>query len=59
MRKDELYCPGDAQWREEYINDNEITIVSLPHSCDNWKIGGPNEVRLLISDLERLLEDSH
>ncbi len=27
----------------------------LPHSCDEWKIGGVKEARQLIKDLEELL----
>jgi hypothetical protein len=31
--------------------------VYLPHSCDSFYIGGPAEVRLLIADLTKLLEE--
>lgn len=27
----------------------------LPHSCDKWVIGGPEQARALIADLEKLL----
>lgn len=29
--------------------------VYLPHSCDEWVIGGPDQVRMLIEDLNELL----
>jgi hypothetical protein len=29
--------------------------ICLPHSCDNWVIGGEKEARQLIADLEELL----
>jgi len=28
----------------------------LPHSCDEWVIGGPDEVRALIADLQAALQ---
>lgn len=28
----------------------------LPHSCDQWVIGGPEEVREMIADLQAALE---
>jgi hypothetical protein len=30
-------------------------VVQLPHSCNEWVIGGPAEIRLLIADLEAAL----
>lgn len=30
--------------------------VYLPHSCDSWVIGGPEEIRALIADLQAALE---
>lgn len=30
-------------------------IAYLPHSCEEWVIGGPDEVRALIADLEDML----
>lgn len=27
----------------------------LPHSCDEWVIGGPDEIRALIADLQAAL----
>jgi len=31
-------------------------VVYLPHSCDEWVIGGREEVKQLISDLEDILQ---
>ena len=28
----------------------------LPHSCDDWVIGGPDNIRTLILDLQRALQ---
>ena len=33
----------------------EYGEVYLPHSCDEWVIGGPEQVRALIADLETVL----
>lgn len=30
--------------------------VYLPHSCDSWVIGGPEEIKTLIADLQTVLE---
>ncbi len=30
-------------------------VVFLPHSCDEWVIGGPAQIRALIADLESVL----
>lgn len=31
----------------------------LPHSCDAWVIGGKEEVKHLIEDLQALLQDKN
>lgn len=28
----------------------------LPHSCDEWVIGGPEQIRMLIMDLQEALK---
>lgn len=28
----------------------------LPHSCGEWVIGGPEQIKLLIADLEKVLK---
>ncbi len=33
----------------------EDPAVALPHSCDEWVIGGPDEIKTLIKDLELAL----
>lgn len=56
--------------REEGIYDarNDITGVegrrpfwkryaTLPHSCDGWVIGGPEQVREMIADLQTALAE--
>lgn len=37
-------------------DDNPIGTVFLPHSCDAWVIGGPDQVKDLIDDLLALLD---
>lgn len=32
-------------------------VVQLPHQCDEWVIGGAEEVRALMADLEALLSE--
>lgn len=29
----------------------------LPHSCNEWVIGGPEEIKILIADLEKALKN--
>lgn len=31
--------------------------IVLPHSCDEWIIGGEKEARQLIEDLEKLIKE--
>lgn len=31
-------------------------MAYLPHSCDEWEIGGPEDVRAMIADLSAALE---
>ncbi len=35
----------------------EAPVAELPHSCDEWVIGGPNHIRTLIADLEKALKE--
>lgn len=32
-------------------------VAWLPHSCDEWVIGGPGNIRALINDLEAALAE--
>lgn len=41
----------DARGDQEPVR----TGVYLPHSCDEWVIGGPEQIRALIVDLEAAL----
>lgn len=34
---------------------DRVSGVYLPHSCDEWVIGGPDQIRALIADLEEML----
>ena len=55
------YCPENGHPR--HIGKDargEITwqppFVQLPHSCDNWLIGGKSEIVSLINDLQDALK---
>ena len=38
-----------CEWTDD---DGCLPLVAcLPHQCDSWRIGGPDEIRLLIHDL--------
>jgi len=63
-----MYRTGDAQSaeRDTYIcdsrDDNYESVdlqnaVYLPHSCDQWIIGGKSNIRTMIEDLTELLND--
>ena len=51
------YTKGEAYIEKDYWAEDGRTSVVLPHSCDEWAIGGREEVRQLIADLEQLLEE--
>jgi hypothetical protein len=38
-----------------YHSDEFEGKAYLPHSCQEWIIGGPDEIRALIADLEEVL----
>lgn len=38
-----------------YIDD--LGQVCLPHSCDEWRIGGKKDVQKMIAQLQALLSD--
>lgn len=48
---DFLHCSPMDTRTEGY--DQKIGVVFLPHSCDEWVIGGPEEIQLLIDDLTK------
>lgn len=58
------YC--DESWEEGHlhrIRDNRdgcdvllAGTVYLPHSCDQWVIGGKAEVEIMIQDLQEILK---
>lgn len=46
-------APSDARGGYE----RRLPCAALPHSCDEWVIGGPAEIRTLMADLESALAD--
>ena len=45
----------DSRVVRDAIKDGLDSVVCLPHCCDEWVIGGPDEVRALIEDLQAAL----
>lgn len=57
------YCPHEDpndKYESMHVSHHEIPYGSayLPHSCDQWIIGGPEEVKLLIEDLQEILKNN-
>lgn len=54
-------CPSECVEHDHPIDmrgeDDGISIggAFLPHSCEEWVIGGPEQIRMLIRDLEEAL----
>lgn len=49
------YTKGEAFIGEDWDRDNGNRLAAqLPHSCDEWVIGGPKEIDDLIADLTEL-----
>jgi hypothetical protein len=44
---------GDFRGRKNYIAPE--LAVYLPHSCDEWVIGGVAEIELMVADLQNAL----
>lgn len=51
MGDDSVYAVEDSRGGDSVVPP----FVQLPHSCSAWIIGGPNELRVMIGDLRRLL----
>lgn len=54
-----MYKKGEADICRNYreFGDNlPNDVVLLPHSCDEWVIGGKEEVEMMIADLQELLK---
>jgi len=50
-------CEEKHTVRDSRGDYSDLTdVVYLPHACDEWVIGGPEQVRKLITDLELWLE---
>lgn len=59
---EELYCDGaytEGHIHKVYDNrgrqERRSRTAYLPHSCDLWVIGGAEQVRQLIADLQAVL----
>lgn len=55
------YCPEWCfdfdRWHSIRDKDGTKDQFFLPHSCDEWVIGGVDELRLLVADAMALLEE--
>jgi hypothetical protein len=56
-------CPdaqGEDKWCYDDSHNHNSNIpkgsVFLPHSCDEWLIGGPVQLRALIRDAKKILK---
>lgn len=55
------HCSHELEHDDETPRDSRdnyrglISGAYLPHSCDQWVIGGPEEIQALISDLRLAL----
>lgn len=47
------YTKGEAFIDEDWDNGKRLA-AQLPHSCEEWVIGGPKEIDDLIADLTEL-----
>lgn len=60
--KSEGYCSADPEHVHNKVTDvrgdyeeRGLNTVFLPHSCNEWVIGGADEVRAMIEDLQAVL----
>ncbi len=52
------YRKDEASIDEDYMGNGELgLVIVLPHSCDDWVIGSPDEARQLVADLEILIPE--
>ncbi len=56
-----MYIKGSVYFGETFdsrtFNYDSHKYFYLPHSCDNWVIGGKEQVLLLIKDLQEALKN--
>ena len=55
------YCDLEFDHKHTIRDSEELLVfgvgtVYLPHSCNEWVIGGAKQVKELISDLQSILE---
>lgn len=52
------YTKGELSiWKDYWGETPEKLVAQLPHSCDEWVIGGPDEIKALIEDLQEALKE--
>ena len=54
-----MYQKGEVRWGVETDTRTQdydsVEGAYLPHSCDRWVIGGVESIKLLIDDLQKLV----
>ncbi len=53
------YRPSPAYIQHKGIAENvsiDTPVAYLPHSCDEWVIGGREQIEALIADLQKVLD---
>lgn len=43
--------------RDPLEDEHKRPLATLPHQCSEWTIGGPDDAKALIRDLERFVEE--
>ena len=52
-----MYQKGEVSIMSDYYKENNgDDVIALPHSCDQWIIGGVEEAKQLIADLEEAIK---
>lgn len=51
------YTKGEAYIGDDYSDRPIRLAIMLPHSCDEWVIGTPEDAQNLINDLVVLIEE--
>jgi hypothetical protein len=54
--KDDFRAAWDSRL-DGFVDDVPAGVVYLPHSCDEWIIGGKEQVKALIADLQAIVDD--
>jgi len=45
-----------VEYKKDWDSSNGDMAIQLPHQCDSWIIGDADNARLMIKDLEAMIE---